>query len=251
MNLILLEQDERDQDIITLTGRRAEHILKVLRPTTKSTLRVGYTEGQVGESQILKLSEKTVTISKPTNLKAPPAPWFDLLLAVPRPKVLHRIFAPLASMGLRRLVLINAAKVERCYFDTHYIKEISYLPLLREGLEQAGTTAMPEVIVRQSFKPFVEDELGDIFPTRTRLLAHPRLGLTTPLTPFSQNPPTTTNLPLIAIGPEGGWTQFEIDLLLKHNFTPLTIGDRALRTDIACYSIIGALAGAYTTELRG
>jgi RsmE family RNA methyltransferase len=54
-------------------------------------------------------------------------------------------------------------------------------------------------------------------------------------------------MPTIAIGPEGGWTEFELSLLEKADFKPLTLGDRALRTDIAIAAIAGALSGATVT----
>lgn len=52
-------------------------------------------------------------------LKALPAtPHVDLLLAMPRPKVMMRLWSVLAQLGLRRVVLCNAWRVEKSYFSS-------------------------------------------------------------------------------------------------------------------------------------
>ena len=43
---------------------------------------------------------------------------------------------------------------------------------------------------------------------------------------------------LLAIGPEGGWNAFELDLLSAHGFQPAGIGPRTLRSDTACIALL-------------
>jgi len=43
---------------------------------------------------------------------------------------------------------------------------------------------------------------------------------------------------LLAIGPEGGWTDFELKLLRKHGFNTISMGSRTLRTDTACIALL-------------
>ena len=42
------------------------------------------------------------------------------------------------QLGVGRIILTNAEKVERNYFDTHVIVESFYRPLLVEGLQRVG-----------------------------------------------------------------------------------------------------------------
>ena len=83
----------------------------------------------------------------------------DLLLAVPRPKVLRRMWAPLASMGVDRVYLTNAARVERCYFDSKALEPDAVEDELLRGLEQSGDVRMPGVCVARRF-PAAFDALG-------------------------------------------------------------------------------------------
>jgi len=43
---------------------------------------------------------------------------------------------------------------------------------------------------------------------------------------------------LLAIGPEGGWNRFELDLLTAHGFQSAGMGPRTLRTDTACIALL-------------
>jgi RsmE family RNA methyltransferase len=158
-----------------------------------------------------------------------------LILAAPRPKVLKRLWPQLAALGAGRIVILNAFKVEKCYFSSQWIDPAYYTPLLIEGLMQAGTTRLPEVQIKQRFKPFMEDELDGCFPNALRLLAHP-----------GEAGGHGWNLadgqrPLLAVGPEGGWTDYELDMFLTRGFTPFSLGSRPLRTDTATIALISVM----------
>ena len=164
-----------------------------------------------------------------------PAPWCDLLLAAPRPKALKRLWPQLAALGLGRVVILNASRVEKCYFSSQWLDPAAYRPLLVEGLTQAGLTRLPEVLVRPRFKPFVEDELDSLFPGSRRLLAHPG-----PCAGLADG--GVGARPLLAVGPEGGWTEYELRLLQARGFTRCSLGARTLRTDTACVALLAVLA---------
>lgn len=246
MNMILLEPGEvAGGGPVALGARQSAHVLGVLKARRGDTLRVGVLGGNVGLAEVLEAGEGRVVLGPPALDAPPPRPWFDLMLAVPRPKVLHRMWAPMASLGVRRIYLVNAAKVERCYFDSHWILEDSYGPLLREGLEQSGATALPEVAVVRQFRPFVEDAVPRDHADAPKFVAHPRgaaaaTGAAAPAR-FKCDPPEGAALPLLAIGPEGGWTDFELELMEAAGFLRLSLGLRPLRTGVALCVAAGAL----------
>ena len=106
----------------------------------------------------------------------PPRPRVDLLLALPRPKVLRRLWSQVAALGVGQVMLTNAARVERDYFDAHVLAPSTYGPLLIEGLQQARDTRLPIVTVHRRFKVLVEDDLERLFPAGVRVAAHPGGG---------------------------------------------------------------------------
>lgn len=239
MNLILLDApDFPEPAVARLTDGRARHITSVLKAKPGAILRIGLRNGPRGVGTLLAGTEHEVLLACAFEEKPPPRPPLDLLLALPRPKVLKRLWAQLAALGVDRIILTNAAKVERNYFDTHVVEPAFYTPLLVEGLQQAQDTHLPRVSIHRRLKPLIEDELDPLSDAPIRLLADPAA-----VTPAPGPGPTRT---LLAVGPEGGWVDFERDLLRQHGFRPFSLGPRTLRTDTACIALLSVVAHLQT-----
>jgi RsmE family RNA methyltransferase len=46
---------------------------------------------------------------------------------------------------------------------------------------------------------------------------------------------------LLAVGPEGGWVDFEVRKFIEHSFVPVSLGRRVLRTDTAAVALLAQL----------
>lgn len=240
MNLVLLEErDCVDASCVTLTDTRADHLLNVLRVTPGQTVRVGLLEGPFGRGTVEAAGNGRVTMRCAFEKETPPRPRVDVLLALPRPKVMQRLWAQLAALGVGRIILTNASRVERDYFDTHVLTEACYRPLLVEGLQQARDTRLPLVSIHRQFKILVEDHLDELFPSGVRLVADP--GGTRSITSALAN---CNERVLIAIGSEGGWNDFELKMLVAHGFLPVGLGPRTLRVDTACTALLAVAHSA-------
>jgi 16S rRNA (uracil1498-N3)-methyltransferase len=238
VNLILCESSEVDAEgVVSLTGARAAHVRGVLQAQPGDSVRIGVLDGPRGQGEVLTLDDSRVVVRCGLDTPAPPPPAIDLLLALPRPKVLRRLWAQLAALGVGRIVLTNASRVERQYFDTHVLDESTYRPLLIEGLQQAGDTRLPRVSIHRQFRILIEDDLAPSSSGEMRLVAHP-VGDRSPLTIAREAPDARV---LLAIGPEGGWNPFELGLLERAGFEPISLGSRILRTDTACIALLALL----------
>jgi len=237
--MILIRPEEIDVDNrCRLDGTRARHIRKVLKAEAGKQLRIGMLDGPMGSGEVLQVDGDTVTLQCTFAPDPPAYPCVDLLLALPRPKVMKRLWAQLAALGVGRIVLLRADKVERFYFDSHVLDPDFYSGLLIEGLQQARCTHLPEVLVRPLFKPFVEDELDSLVNGQLKLLADPsgdqRLG-------DLVSGAGDAERVVLAIGPEGGWTPYELELLQEHGFELFSLGKRMLRTDTATVGLLAIL----------
>ena len=240
MNLILLFPADLDAEgTARLIGRRARHVHEVHRAAPGDRLAVGLANGSVGTGTVLSVAPDEVRLSVELDGEPPPPAGIDLLLAMPRPKVLRRVLQSAASLGARRIVLVNAARVERSYFDTPFLGPGEIERNLVLGLEQARDTFLPEVLVRTRFRPFVEDELESLWPAGsvTRLLAHPVEGRSL----AGPDAPPVGPAAVLAVGPEGGWVPFEVELLEAHGFTAFGLGPRVLRVETAVPYAVGQL----------
>jgi RsmE family RNA methyltransferase len=255
VNLILLEPSEvHGGSDVHLLDPRAVHLLNVLRVAAGHQVRVGIVDGPRGVGTVQSVSGDSIELTCSFEASVPPKPHVDLLLALPRPKVLRRLWAQFAALGVGQIILTNAERVERHYFDTHVVTAGCYRPLLIEGLQQARDTRLPAVSVHRRFKVLVEDHLDGLFGRGLRLVAHPAAA--TPARAAVEN--STEERGLLAVGPEGGWSDFELRLLETHGFQAVGMGPRTLRTDTACIALlaivhdaIGARSTGTDSYLRG
>lgn len=234
MNLLLLEEaDFVAADRVVLGDRRFTHMQEIHRVAIGDNLRVGRIGGQMGQAQVLRLegheAELQVTFDQPPPAKLP----LTLVLALPRPKMLRRVFQTVATMGVPKLILVNSYRVEKSFWQTPFLEPDAIREQLILGLEQARDTMLPEVIIEKRFKPFVEDRLPAISAGTLGLVGHPGNH---PHCPRGLNEPVT-----LAIGPEGGWIPYEIDLLNKAGLTPVQLGDRILRVETAVTALLARL----------
>lgn len=182
--------------------------------------------------------EGDIELSVTLSAEPPPPLAIDLLLALPRPKTLRRLLPAVASLGVKRIVLVNAAKVDKSYFSSPLLTPQQANAALREGLEQARDTVLPEFLIEPLFRPFVEDRAASLWPDGVwKLLAHPG-----PQT-FGAAPPEIGRA-VVAIGPDGGWVPFELELLAAQGFAPFSLGPRALRVDVATVAALAQIEQA-------
>ena len=280
MNRILFEKSEIVDGVATFDDVRAEHVLNVLHGEVGQVLKTGEVDGKVGTSVIKSidtscggdLSSDHPIIRPAGHVRISVSvchdeesqrPWVDLILAPPRPRVMKRLLPQLATLGVGRIVLVGAKKVEKDFWGATLLKEENYRPLLVDGLMQAGTSILPTLETRRNFRKFVKEELDVLFPASTRIVAHPYGGncqidgLTDCLidgVPRCRGVAGTANQSigqsvnqtlLLAIGPEGGWTDDEVALLEEHGFARYSLGSRILRTDTATIALLAQLMQVY------
>jgi RsmE family RNA methyltransferase len=241
LNLILIARDELDAaGAVTLTDARAVHLRRVLHVGVGQRVRVGIIDAEMGEATVAGVDDLAVQLRCRFDEGVPSRPPLDVLLALPRPKVMRRLWAQLAALGVGRIILTNAERVERNYFDTHVLTADCYRPLLIEGLQQARDTRVPLVSIHRQFRVLIEDELDQLSDASVRLVADPQ-SVTTVAKTLSQR---TSERVLLAIGPEGGWNAFELSLLEAHRFETVSMGPRTLRSDTACIALLSIVHDA-------
>jgi RsmE family RNA methyltransferase len=236
MNLILLLPDDGIDGAgrVRLRGRRLRHVLDVHRAAPGDELRVGLLGGGIGAGRVLALTPELLELEVRIDLAPPPPLPVTLILALPRPKVLRRVLRAATSMGVKRIVLLNARRVEKSYWQSPYLEAAAMHGQLLLGLEQARDTVLPEILLRPRFKPFVEDELPALIPGTLALVAHPAAPVECPRNPGG---PVT-----LAVGPEGGFIPYEVEKFAGCRFTPVRLGERILSTETAVPALLSRLS---------
>ena len=262
MNLILLlEEDWIESDHrVRLLGRRRQHVLNVHRAGLGDELRVGRLGGAVGYGRIVHIDESALEMEVRLEADPPPPLAVSLVLALPRPPVLRRVLISVTSMGVKRIILLNAGGVEKSFWQSRALAEESIFEQCLLGLEQARDTQMPQVLLRKRFMPFVEDELKGLIAGGQGFVAEPASTPTPTSTPTSTPAPTPApastptgllapSFPgqkvgpaLLAVGPESGWNSHELGCLESAGLERISLGVRPLRVE----TVLPALLSRFT-----
>ncbi|MEM8496466.1 MAG: 16S rRNA (uracil(1498)-N(3))-methyltransferase [Pseudomonadota bacterium] len=234
MNTLLLEDD----DFISSTsavihGKRAEHLIRTVGVDAGSVIRCGKVDGLLGDAFIKEKSASQLTIECSFRINPPTPCRVELICALPRPKMLRRIVRTSAELGVKRVTFINSFRVEKSYWQSPALAPQKLREFCIEGLQQAGDTVLPHISLQKRFKPFVEDQLPAMVEGKQPILAHPKA----PTRPNQETKQTY----LLAVGPEGGFIEYEIEKLQCAGFSAHRFGDRIMRCDTAIPFLIASL----------
>jgi 16S rRNA (uracil1498-N3)-methyltransferase len=245
MNLLLLDAFELTSGETILTGRRAEHLVRVLRVVPGDWVRVGVINGQLGSGRVLAIEGESVRMAVVLDREPMCDVDVDLILALPRPIMLQRILKQATVLGVRHFHLIRSRRVEKSFFQTPLLAAEKIHAILVDGMEQAMDTWLPEVTIHPRFKPFVDDVLPSL--EGLGLIAHPDADGSLADVAGAWLPRQRL---LLAVGPEGGWSDYELQCFGAHGFLRFSMGRRILHVDTAVVSVLAQLQLLYDLRNR-
>lgn len=264
MNIILLRPDQLTtrheqasagiepapdkNQLILLDERQSKHCTDILKLKPGNTIQTGLINHNLGHAVYDSIdSETSRALIKlklnELNLKPPKASQIQLYLALPRPKMLRRILRTVAECGVKQLTLFNSSKVEKSYWQTPSLEKKKAEQYFIEGLEQSKDTRLPELHIEKLFRPFIEDKVCKLTDQNSAWVAHP-YDEDNKLQDIKQSldKAKAANTPLhLFIGPEGGFSEFEINLLQKNGVYSFKAGERIFRTETFVSWILGAI----------
>lgn len=234
MNLLLLTPESFiAPDRVLIQGRQLRHMQEIHHVRVGNRLRAGLLQGNMGNAEVAVLTAEKAELVVSLDQPPPPRLPVTLVLALPRPKVLRRILKTVASMGIERLILVNGYRVEKSFWQTPLLRPETIQEQFTLGLEQGRDTIPPTLVMEPHFKPFVQDRLPELLNGHLGLIAHPG---NYPACPHQAGQPV-----LLAIGPEGGWIPYEVDLLCQAGLSPVQMGPRILLVETAITSMLAKL----------
>lgn len=237
MNLILLDSPAPLGEF-SREDRRYTHIRRILHGKVGSTLKAGVKNGPLGTLEILALTDHLLRY-RFVAIQDPDPPYtIEVILGAMRPIVAKRLLKDLTALGVKGIHLVKADLSEGSYLQSSLWKNKEYETYLWEGAEQGGTTLIPVVHLYTDLKHY----LHQLSAGGLNLVMDPR----SPKSLFSVQlewERTRSNNPLIlvAVGPERGWTEREMELFHQYGFVPCRMGTRILRTEASALIAVGIL----------
>ena len=163
---------------------------------------------------------------------------FTIILGACRPQMLKRIMEIAPTFPIKNIAIVASENAEKSYLSSNLLKEDGYLKYLEKGVEQAGIPFLPEVQVIDKFW-----SLGnhiDFQSYNLRLVCDGRGEQGIGSYAGSIRSLADEDI-LLAIGPESGWSEKELEDFRKWNFNSVHLGEGILRVDVALISSLSIL----------
>jgi 16S rRNA (uracil1498-N3)-methyltransferase len=207
----------------------SRHIIKVLRKKDTDILFVTNGLGLLFKTEITLASDSKCTVQILSFEQATPAPY-QLHLAVAPTKMNDRyewFLEKATEIGIHEITPIICDRSERKVVNTDRFEKI-----LLTAMKQSNVLFLPKLNPALTFKEFIKQQNKGLL-----LIAHceetDKKSLKSVLKP-------NENVTLL-IGPEGDFSEKEIDLAIENKFIPVSLGNTRLRTEtaaiVACHSV--------------
>ena len=203
------------------------HITNILKGAPDTLLKVAELNGLMGSARIASITEsETILEIVELNKTPPPQIPLSIILALPRPQMMKRILQTVATMGVKDLILIQSNKVEKSFWQSPVLYEEEINRQIILGLEQGMATQAPKIHFHKRFIPFMEDEISSYTQGKNGYLADMNTH------PISEKCDKQKES-IFAIGPEGGFTENEVQRFVQAGFAPVQLGQRILKVETA------------------
>ena len=204
-----------------LVGDEFHHAVHVLRLKIGSLIRIIDGEGHAFIARIKEIDlkrQKAYLEVLETTWAADPELKVSLITAVPRPARMDFLVEKATEIGVDRIIPVRFNRTERTLSG----KTERWRKIAISASKQCGRASIPKIYSTTS----LEDALKLVADCELKLAADPDAE------------PHLIELNLkeraaIVVGPEGGFTDDEKDLLENHNFTFFNLGVRVLRVETA------------------
>lgn len=257
MNLILLTEEELHMGLAA-DDPRAKHIRGVLRKSADESFDVGLINGPRGKARIVPSTDERVRLTVEL-LEVPPPPYpLVLYVGLCRPQTVRRILRDCTAMGVGGFIFFGTDRSEAGYAESRLWDSGEVERLLIDGAQQGFSTHLPFVERREKLADCLSrgPELTELSFALDNYEATESLGEAlrsrTDEARFaaSRQEPAAPGAALF-VGAERGWSERE-RLELRDGGVPLVhLGQRVLRTDVACITGASVLLSSLGFYERG
>jgi len=150
-----------------------------------------------------------------------------VIIGLSRPKVLSRLITDLTTYGVEKIDIVQTWYGDKGYWNNDLFSEQGLKTCITKGLEQAMDTVPPEIKLVKRFGPYSNDVLPTYLNKSAGYIAEPNSKTELLLHKNERS--------VIAIGPERGFTHYEVKQFIKAGFKPVSLGNRILRTEAAVH----------------
>jgi 16S rRNA (uracil1498-N3)-methyltransferase len=216
-----------------IEGETAHHLGRVLRAQEGQLYELSDGE-KVWLGRVTKVARDTVEFALEEELEAFHAALdVTLLLAVVKFDSFEWAIEKATELGVATIVPLAAARSEKALLHAAEKRSARWKKILAEAAQQSRRLRIP--LLCPIARP--EDAFSRV-PDGMKLLLSERPGAPTMRGSLSGRRATNATM---AIGPEGGWVDSELELAAKAGFQQVSLGRLILRTETAVVAALASL----------
>ena len=215
------------EDELLILDEEAYHLRRVLRKKKGDKIWAVDGEGSAYEVQILSIEKNEVRakIGQTRRLIGEPVAEITLAQSVLKGERFDWLVEKATEIGIRRIIPLQCENSETVSAPQKYAR---WKRVAMAAMKQSGRSILPEITIMRSF--------AEILPlgvnSQHRLIAHAGHGSMPLIIPKKRGPIVKPKAILI-IGPEGGFTDEEVNMGIENGFQPISLGLRRLRSETA------------------
>jgi 16S rRNA (uracil1498-N3)-methyltransferase len=220
--------DEFSTDYAALTGSHADHLSRVLRAKVGQVFDIAVAD-QVRRARITRIEQDRVEFELGELIPVPQPTQVTLALSIFKFDRMEWAIEKCTELGVARILPVIARRTE-AHLSVAAVKRVErWQRIVKQAAEQSRRASPPEVA--QPIK--LKDALAS--PGSTRIvLSESEKDIT-----LSDALQSAASDVVLAVGPEGGWTDSEIDQFRETRWSSASLGGTILRAETAA---IAALA---------
>lgn len=214
---------------------KARHILQVLRLTTGAEFVLFNGDGKEYSAKITETTKKTAqvvilsvdSISRESHLN------IQLIQGLSKGDRMDATIQKCVELGVNLISPVNTSRSNLKINESRIEKKhVHWLGIIHAACEQSGRNVIPELKPVSQFKATVSEYEAY---TGLKLILHPAEGST-----LYQLSDETQDVVLL-VGPEGGFSDEELEYAQNLGFRHLSLGPRVLRTETAAMAVMAGL----------
>jgi 16S rRNA (uracil1498-N3)-methyltransferase len=223
--------DQHSGNHAALIGPHADHLSRVLRAQIGQEFDVA-TGDEVRRGRITRIDPDRVEFELRETIPISSSTQITLALSIFKFDRMEWAIEKCTELGVARIVPVIARRTES-HLATAAVKRVErWQRIVRQAAEQSRQAAPPEISQPIKLKDAV------VLPGGTRIVLSESERQAMLKDVLNANP--TDDL-VLALGPEGGWTESELHLFRNANWPSASLGNTVLRAETAA---IAALAVA-------
>lgn len=232
MARFFVDKEKKQDNKIIIDGEENQHLCSVLRMREGDMIEVCFNDGYVNVCKLLEVGKKSsIALIEKSYMQSQSLSKITLFLALIKSERLDWAVQKCTELGIDEIVTFDS---EYCTVKDKGNKEDRLRRVAVSACKQSGRATIPQISCGLNFNEML-DKLKD-FSQVVVAYENDKTSAKQVLSKLDKNKNTA-----IIIGSEGGFSQKEIDDLLKNGAKVVSLGNTILRAETACVALLSAL----------